>query len=275
VPFREAMRKLGYEEGKDYELDVRSAQGKADQLPVLAAELVRSKIDVLVAFQTPAVQAAKRATSEIPIVMSAGDPVGTGLIASLARPGGNITGMSSTASVLGGKMLEIVREVLPSANRIAVLANAHDPFTKGFVAQIESAGRAMSIETPVFMIKATAELADAFAKLVGQRAAAVIVQPSLDRKAAIELASRYRLPSMSPTALFPEAGGLLCYAASGADQHRVVAGYVDRVLKGAKPADLPVQQPIKFDLVVNLKTARTLGITVPQSVLLRADRVIE
>jgi putative ABC transport system substrate-binding protein len=274
-PFREAMRKLGYVDGQNIELDVRSAHGKTERLAGLAAELVKSKVDVLVAFQTPAVTAAKQATREIPIVMSAGDPVGTGLIASLARPGGNITGMSATAVALGGKLLEILRETLPSANRVALLANARDPFTKGFVEQIERAGKGMSIEVLLFMIQSTGELADAFERLVAQRAAAVIVQPSLDRRVAIELAFKHRVPSVSPTSLFTEAGGLLSYSASGAEQHRVVATYVDRVLKGAKPADLPVQQPTKFDLGVNLKTARTLGITVPQSVLVRADRVIE
>jgi ABC-type uncharacterized transport system substrate-binding protein len=275
VPFREAMRNLGYDEGRNLQLDIRSAQGKPELLAGLAAELVKSKVDVLVAFQTPAVQAAKQATSQIPIVMSAGDPVGTGLIASLARPGGNITGMSGTTNVLGGKMLESLREALPAANRIAVLANAADPFTKGFLEQIQSAGNAMSIEILVYMIGKTGEMSDAFARLVAQRASAVIVQPSLNRRAAIDLAFKHRLPSVSPTALFPEAGGLLSYSANVADVHRVVAGYVDRVLKGAKPADLPVQQPVKFDLGINLKTAKALGITVPPSILLRADKVIE
>ncbi|MGH8629993.1 MAG: ABC transporter substrate-binding protein [Burkholderiales bacterium] len=272
---REGLRSRGYVEGKSVQIEVRSAQGNADSLPGLAAELVRLQVDVLVAWQTPAVQAAKQATTRIPIVMSAGDPVGTGLIASLARPGGNITGVTGTTAAMGGKTLELIRELLPSAKRVAVLANAADPFTKPFLEQIEHAGRAVAIDIHSFRVRSVDEFNAAFSEMGKRRADAVIVQPSLPRDPAISLALKHRLPSVSATKAFPDAGGLMSYAASTTEIYRDTAVYVDKILKGAKPADLPVQQPTKFELVVNLKTAKALGISVPRSLLLRADKVIE
>lgn len=273
--FKDGMRQLGYVDGHNIHLEFRTAGGKPGLLAGLAAELVRLKVDIIVASQTPAVQAVKQATKEIPVVMSAGDPVGTGLVASLARPGGNLTGMSATAAEMGGKLLELIRQIRPSAKRIAVLANAADPFTKPFLEQIESGGRVLAIETPTFKVRGVEEFDAAFAEMARMRAEAVIVQPSLPRKPAIDLALKQKLPAVSPTSAFPEEGGLMSYSANLAEVYRELAVYVDKILRGAKPADLPVQQPAKFELVVNLRTAKALGIKIPQSILGRADRVIE
>jgi putative ABC transport system substrate-binding protein len=274
--FKEGLQKLGYVEGRNIQIEFRSAEGKSERLAGLAAELVRLNVDILVAAQTPAITAAKQATSQIPIVMAgAGDPVGTGLIASLARPGGNITGMSATTAELAGKLLELFREVRPSAKRVAVLANATDPFAKPFLEQIQTAGRTMTLEISPTMIREAGELDAAFPDLVKRRTDVVIVQGSLPRRRAAELALKHRLPAVALNGSFPNEGGLMSYSANVADLHRETAIYVDKILKGAKPADLPVQQPTKFELVVNLKTAKALGITVPQSILLRSDRVIE
>ena len=274
--FKEGLRKLGYVEGRNIQIEFRSADGKSERLAGLAAELVRLKVDILVASQTPAITAAKQATSQIPIVMAgSGDPVGTGLIASLARPGGNITGTTGTTTEMGAKILELIREVIPSAKRVAVLANATDPFTKPFLDQLQRAGRTLSLEISPIMIRETSEFGAAFPDMVKRRTDVVIVQPSLQRRVAAEMALTHRLPAVSPFGSFPGEGGLIAYSANQADMHWGAATYVDKILKGAKPADLPVQQPNKFELVVNLKTAKALGITIPQSILLRADRVIE
>ena len=274
--FKAGLKKLGYVEGRNIQIEFRSAEGKSERLAGLAAELVRLKVDILVAAQTPAITAAKQATRQIPIVMAgSGDPVGTGLIASLARPGGNITGTTGIGADMGAKTLELIREVTPSAKRVGVLANATDPFTKPFLGQLQRAGRAMAIEISPAMIRNTADFDTAYLGLVKQRMDGVIVQPSLPRRIAAELALKHRLPAVSPAGPFPDEGGLLSYSASLADLHREAAVYVDKILKGAKPADMPVQQPTKFELIVNLKTAKALGIKIPQSILLRADRVIE
>jgi putative ABC transport system substrate-binding protein len=274
--FKEGLQKLGYVEGRNIHIEFRSAEGKSERLAGLAAELVRLNVDILVAAQTPAITAAKQATSQIPIVMAgAGDPVGTGLIASLARPGGNITGTSSTTAEVGGKLLELFREVLPSAKRVAVLVNATDPFGKPFLEQLQTAARTIKLEISPTMIRETSELSAAFPDMVKRRTDVVIVQPSLPRKTAAELSLKHRLPAVAPSGAFPDEGGLMSYSATVSDVHRETAVYVDKILKGAKPADLPVQQPTKFELVVNLKTAKALGITIPRTILLRADRVIE
>ena len=274
--FKEGLAKLGYVEGRNIHFEFRSAEGRSERLAGLAAELVRLNVDVLVAAQTPAITAAKQATSQIPIVMAgAGDPVGTGLIAGLARPGGNITGTSSTTAEIGGKLLELIREVLPSAKRVAVLVNATDPFGKPFLEELQTAARTIKLEMSPTMIRNTSELSAAFPDMVKRRTDVVIVQPSLPRKAAAALSLRHRLPAVAPSGAFPDEGGLMSYSASVADMIRETAAYVDRILKGAKPADLPVQQPTRFEMVVNLRTAKALGITVPQAIVLRADRVIE
>jgi putative ABC transport system substrate-binding protein len=275
-PFRQGMLKLGYAEGKNLIIEWRSAEGQAERLPGLAAELVRLPVDVIVAFQTPAVQAAKQATSRIPIVMaSAGDPVATGLIASLARPGGNITGMSGATTELAAKTLSLIREIRPATNRVAVLANADDTFTKPFLEQIQGAARSIRVGVRPIMVRGPAQYDAAFEKWVKERVDAVIVQPSLPGKPAIELALKHRLIVVSPSRAFAEAGGLISYSASPREQFQRSATFVDKILKGAKPADLPVEQPTTFELVVNKKTAKALGVTIPNSLLVQATQVIE
>lgn len=272
---KQRLRALGYVDGQDIQIEVRSAQGRLEQMPRLAADLVGLKPDILIGWQTPPVHALKQATTTIPIVMMAGDPLGTGVITNLARPGGNITGVSATTALLGGKTLELIRELLPSAKRVAVLANASDPFTKPFLAQLEEGRRAAAMDTRSQLVGGPDQYAAAFAEFTKWRADALIVQPSLPRDAAIRLALQHGLPAISPSSVFPEAGGLMSYAAGVAPLYGEVASYVDRILKGAKPGDLPVQQPTTFELVINLKTAKALGVAVPRSLLLRADKVIE
>jgi putative ABC transport system substrate-binding protein len=275
--FRDELRKLGYSDGNAIQIEFRTADGNPKLLPGLAEELVRLKADIIVASLTPAATAAKQATREIPIVMAGvGDPVGTGLVASLARPGGNITGLSLAALDLAAKTLEIIREVKPSAKRVTVLASATDPFTSPLLDRLQRAAKAMGLEISTVMIRETAEFNTAFRDMAKRRADAVLVQPSLQRKVAAEMALTHRIPAVSFVAQsFADEGGLLVYSAHTEDQVRGSAVYVDKILKGAKPADLPVQQPTRFELIINLKTAKTLGIKIPQSVLFRADRVIE
>jgi putative ABC transport system substrate-binding protein len=274
--FRAGLREHGYIEGQNIAFEFRSADGKLDVLSMLAAELVRLKVDIIVASQTPAVTAARQATSEIPIVMAtAGDPVGTGLISSLARPGGNITGLSSTMADIAAKTLELFREMLPSARRVAVLANAPDPFSRPFVEQIEDGGRTLGIAIQTIRVRGADEFDAAFAAMVKERADAVIVQGSLPRKPVLDLALKHRLPAVGDRPFFPREGGLMSYSGNQNDMYRRAAFYIDRILKGAKPADLPVEQPTRYELVINLKTAKALGITMPPTVLARADEVIE
>jgi putative ABC transport system substrate-binding protein len=274
--FREAMRELGYIEGQSIRYEFRSDQGQIDRLPELAAELVRLNVDLMVTWFTPAAQAAKQATGGIPIVMAlAGDPIETGLVESLDRPGGNITGMAGVGAELAGKSVELIREMLPSARRVVALANAPDPFSKLFLEHILLGGGATGTAIYAKMISGAEELEAAFREIEKERPDAVIVQPSLPSKQAAELAMRYRIPAVSVVRGFVEDGGLMCYAASEADMYRRAAAFVDRILKGAKPADLPVEQPTKFELSINLKTAKMLGITIPPTILFRADEVIE
>ena len=272
---KQALRQRGYVEGQNVFIEVRSAQGNLELLPRLANELVAQKVDILVGWQTPPVHALKSATGTIPIVMMAGDPLATGVVSNLARPAGNVTGVSSTTAALGGKTLELIREMLPSAKRVAVLGNAADPFTKPFVQQLQLAGPSAALEIRALIIRGGEEYNAAFAEISKWRADAVIVQPSLPRDMAVALALKHRLPSISPTRLFPEAGGLMSYAASVAPLYTEVATYIDRILGGTKPGDLPVQQPTAYELVVNLKTANALGLSVPRALLLRADHVIQ
>jgi putative ABC transport system substrate-binding protein len=272
---RDSLAKLGYVEGRNLEIEIRSAEGKPDLLPILAAELVRMKVDVIVAAQTPAVFAAQAATKDIPIVMVAGDPVSTGLVKSLARPGGNISGISSTTAELGGKVLQLIREVLPSAKQVAVLANAADPFTKSFLAQLREPGKLLGIEMPIWQVREVEEFGAAFAEMAKQRVDVVILQPSLPRRAVIDLAMKHRIPPVAPQAAFAEAGGLFSYSAKLDEMYRTPAVYVDKILRGAKPADLPIAQASMFELVVNRRTAKTLGLIFPPSMLARADRIIE
>jgi putative ABC transport system substrate-binding protein len=273
---RQALREIGYAEGENLRAEFRSAEGSQDRLAGLAAELIGLKVDVLVAYPTQAVFAARDATRETPIVMyGAGDPLATGLVANLARPGGNITGTSSTASESGSKTLEIVREIIPSVRRVAALANAPDPFTRTFVEQLQRGGSALRLEIEVLMISAAEELDAAFATMKKNGADAVVVQPSLPRRLVAELALKYRVPAIAPTLAFAALGGLASYAGSPKEAARRTAAIIDRILKGSKPADLPVEQPTIFELAINLKTAKALGVDIPPTLIARADEVIE
>jgi putative ABC transport system substrate-binding protein len=274
--FRKAMAGLGYIDGQNVQFEFRSAQGKPELLASLAQELVGLKVDVIVAYQTPAVTAAKNATTTIPIVMSgAGDPVGTGLIASLARPGGNITGGSATTNESGAKILEITRELLPSLQRVGVLANSTDPFTPSMLKQINHGGQVLGIAIQPVMVGGVADFEAALGEMAKNRADAVLVQPSLPRKSAAELALKYRLPAIAPTNSFAHEGGLMSFAAEQNELYGLAARYVGRILKGDKPADLPVEEPTKYVLSINLKTATALGLTISPTMLARADEVIE
>jgi putative ABC transport system substrate-binding protein len=273
---RGALRDIGYTEGENLRVEFRSAEGSRDRLAGLAAELIGLKVDVLVAYPTQAAFAARDATREMPIVMyGAGDPLATGLVANLARPGGNITGTSSTASESGSKTLEIVREIIPSVRRVAALANAPDPFTRTFVEQLQRGGSALRVEIEILMINAAEELDAAFATMKKNAADAVVVQPSLPRRLVAELALKYRVPAIAPTLAFASLGGLASYAGSPKEAARRTAAIIDKILKGSKPADLPVEQPTIFELAINLKTAKVLGLDIPPTLLARADEVIE
>ena len=274
--FRDGLRELGYIANETLLIDFRSAEGNLANLSGLAAELVQSKVDVIVASETPAVQAAREATKEIPIVMApAGDPVASGLVASLALPGGNVTGLSAATAEIAGKSLDLIRELLPSTKRVAVLADPSNPFSKPFLEQIGFSARTIGVEVRPMLVRGAQDYDAAFAAMEREHAAAVIVQPTLPRKEAVEAALKYRRPAVSGNRAFADAGGLMSYSASVQDRYRNAAVYVHKILKGSKPSDLPVQQPTKFELVINLKTAKELGITVPPTLLARADEVIE
>jgi putative ABC transport system substrate-binding protein len=274
--FPEALRKLGYVEGQNIRFEFRSDEDQIGRLPKLATELVGLKVDVIVPWFTPAAVAAKQATREIPIVCAfCGDMVGTGLVESLARPGGNVTGSSSLNPELAAKAVDLIREMVPSTHRLAVLANAHDPFSKPFLTQIQRAGEATGTVIDPIMIHTAEELDTAFPSMVTSRADAVIVQPSLPTKRVAELALSFRIPAVCTFRDFAYDGGLMAYFADEAEIYRGAALLVDRVLKGAKPAELPVEQPTRFVLVINGKTAKVLGLTPPEALILRADEVIE
>lgn len=274
-PMRNELRRLGYVEGRTATFEVRSAMGQPDRLPALAAELVRLEVDVIVATQTPTVHAARAATSTIPIVMSAGDPVRTGLVSSLSRPGGNITGMSGSTPELSSKLLSLLREAFPGTQRFGVLANAGDPFTVPFLEQLDNAQREVGVSLHVERVPAASDYEAAFVAFDRERVRALIVQPSMRRDRVIAVAGARRIATASPWEAFASEGGVLAYAANRREIERQLAGYIDRILKGAKPADLPVQQPTDYTLIVNLKAARALGFEIPLSVLVRADEVIE
>jgi ABC-type uncharacterized transport system substrate-binding protein len=273
---RDALRDLGYTEGRNIRLEIRNSGGKADLLAEKAAELVRLKVDIFVAHQTPAAAAAKQATGEIPIVMAlVGDPIGAGLVASYARPGGNVTGTAAGSTESAGKTVELIREVLPSARSFAVLANETDPFTKPFLAAIGRGAGSAGMEMETVMARPGLPLDEAFENIAAKRVNAVVIQGSMVRKEAAELAMKHRLPAFGISRELPATGGLMGYFANNAELYRETAVYIDKILKGAKPSDLPVSFPTKFELVINLKTAKALGLDVPQSLLARADEVIE
>ena len=279
--FRQGLRELGYVEGKNIQLEVRWGEGKLERLPALADELVRLKVDVILASSSPSVLAAKQATRTIPIVMPlSSDPVGDGLVASLARPGGNITGLSLMAPEVGAKRLQLLKEVLPKPSRaVAVLWN---PAYTGMSARFRDAQRhasAAGVNVRSLEVRDIRELEKALDAITRKRADALILLADpltlSQRLRIVEFAAEARLPAMYEISEFTDAGGLMSYGPNPSEMFRRAATYVDRILKGAKPGDLPIEQPTKIELVINLKTAKALGITIPRAVLLRADRVIE
>jgi putative ABC transport system substrate-binding protein len=276
--FRQGFRDHGYVEGQNLLIEWRSAEGRTERAKPLADELVGLNVDVIVAVATPAVQAAKEATSTIPIVMAAaGAPVGTGLVANLARPGGNITGIASLSAELSGKRIELLRELIPGLARVAVLIHGGSAFAKQLVAEAQAAATKAAIRLQVVDVRQPQEMEAAFAAIVKERAGAVLVPTVVAAPSwrTAELALRHRIPSVYNQRQSAESGGLMSLGANQAEVYRRAAGFVDRILKGARPADLPVEQPTKFELVINLKTAKALGLTIPSSLLLRADTVIQ
>ena len=276
----EALRELGWIEGKNIEYEWRAVDDRPDRLAELATELVRLKVDAIVAAGTVAPLAAKQATSTIPIIMApAGDPIGTGLVASLAHPGGNVTGLSLMAPDLGGKRLEILKEILPMLSRAAVLWNSATPYPGFVVKAMQEASGPLGIQLQSIEAREPQDLEPALASAMQERSEAlVVVEDPLTfsyRKQIVDFASTNRLPTMLGLRAFAHEGGLVVYGANINDLWRRSAGYVDKILRGAKPADLPVEQPTKFGLVINLRTAKALGLTIPSSILARADEVIE
>ena len=277
--FRQGLRERGWEEGRNVVIEWRFAHGRYDRLDDLAAELVRLNVDVIVTEATPAALAAKHATRTIPIVLGlAGDPVRTGLVASLARPGGNVTGMSLMLPELSGKQLELLKEVVPTATRVAVLLNPGNPYHAALWSEAQRAARVLGVQLRSFEVRAAPDLDRALSMVTSWRAHAVWIfgDPailSLRRRIADFAVGRW-LPTIATEGEFSEAGVLMTYWPSFSGVLRRAAVFVDKILKGAKPADLPVEQPTNFELVVNLKTAKALGLTIPQSVLVRADEVI-
>lgn len=274
-PLLTAMGELGLVEGRNILIEVLTASGNAERLAANAAALVARPVDLIIAIQTPEATAAKRATASIPIVFTAGDPVGTGLVASLARPGGNLTGWTGTTAELGGKRLELLRELLPALLRVAVLINERDPLALPFRSQIEAGGRSTGIAVQPILLRQPDDIEAAFAALRASPPDAVIVQPSLPLERAARLALAERLPAISQSRSFVVTGGLLSFGAKNEERFHHVARYVDRILKGAKPADLPVVQATEYELILNQATAAALGIAVPAALLARADEVIE
>ncbi len=278
--FRQGLHELGYVEGQNIVIEYRFAEGRPERLPALAAELVRLKVDVIVATSPPAPEAAKQGTSTIPIVVAAtGDPVAEGLVASIARPGGNITGLASMSPEVVGKQLELLKEVAPKVSRVAVLQNPSSHGHPPILRQAEGPARALGVQLHILQARTPAEIDAAFAAMRGQRAGGVLVLRDplfiAQRTQIAALAAKSRLPAVYGNREYAEAGGLMAYGASGRHMFRRAATYVDKILKGAKPADLPVEQPTRFELVINLKTAKALGLTIPPSVLVRADQVIQ
>ena len=276
--FRQGLRELGHIEGQDIVIEYRWAEGKYDRFPELAAELVRLKVDVILTAGTPGALAAKQATRTIPIVMAVvADALAYQLVASLAQPGGNVTGLSTLARDLQGKQLEFLKEIVPRLSRIAVLVNPSNPFND--VLGREQVQQALRLKLELFEVKAAEEFEAVFAAIARQRPDALFMIADrfllAHRARIVAFAARQRLPGMYPYKEFVEAGGLVSYAPSYPEMFRRSATYVDKILKGAKPADLPVEQPTKFELIINLKTAKALRLTIPQSILLRADQIIE
>ena len=279
--FIQGLQELGYVEGQNITIEHRSSEGRYERLPALAAELVRLKVDVIVVPASQNALAAKEATRTIPIVMaSAADPVAEGIVASLARPGGNITGLMGNAGPeIAGKRLELLKEAVPKVFRVAVLSNPTNPVSAPALGATRAAARSLRLQLQMLEARAPDEIERAFAAMTREHADALVVVTDamfiLQRKRIAAFAAKQRLPTMSGWREDVEIGSLMSYAASGRDNFRRAASYVDKILKGAKPGDLPIEQPTKFELVINLKTAKMLGLTIPQSLLLRADEVLQ
>jgi putative tryptophan/tyrosine transport system substrate-binding protein len=278
--FRQGLRELGYIEGKNIVIEWRFAEGKADRLPGLAAELVRLKVDVIVTAAPPPTRAAKHATSIIPIVMAFDDdPVGSGFVASLARPGGNITGLSTQAPDIGGKQLELLKEIVPKLSRVAILGTSSVPGYAQMIREIEDAAKALGMSVLRLDVQSSKDIDTAFQTATKGRANAAIVIGSpvirSRQQDIVALALKSRFPTTYIRPEFVEDGGLMTYGPSINDLFRRAATYVDKILKGRTPADLPVEQPMKFDFVINLKTAKQIGLEIPQWTLMKADRVIK
>src|SRR5882762_1039685 len=280
TPFFQGLRDLGYVDGQTITIDYLSADGRGERFPALAADCLRLKADIIVVTTTPAAQAAKNATRTIPIVLHPlGDPVVTGLVASLARPGGNVTGLTYMASALAAKRLELLKEAVPSISRVLVLSYLVDPIAAPQVKELESAATSLGVKLLVRDIRTADDLPAAFDAGARERAEGILTTAEsifvAERNRVVQLAAQHRLPGMYPYRLMVDAGGLMAYDSYTSSLQARTAAYVDRILKGAKPSDLPVEQPTKFELVINLKTAKALGLTIPQSLLQRADQVIE
>jgi putative ABC transport system substrate-binding protein len=278
--FREALRELGYVEGRNIVIDFSPPQGRTDQWSELMAELVRAKVELIVTTVTLAAQAAKKLTTTIPIVIvGTGDPLGTGLVASLARPGGNVTGLSGLAPELSGKRLDLLKEAFPKISRIAVFWNPTSPSNAISWKETQTAAQTMGVQLQSLEVRSIGDFEVKFRTATKDHAEAIVViRDNLmneSRREIIAFAAKSRLPAMYPAREYVEDGGLISYAPDFSALYRRAAFYVDKILKGTKPADLPVEQPTKFEFVVNLKTAKQIGLTIPQSVLYRADRVIK
>jgi putative ABC transport system substrate-binding protein len=278
--FRGRMRELGWVEGRNFTLVARFADGRATRLPELAAELVRERVDIILAGSSPGVLAAQRATSTIPIVMvTTGDPVADGIVKSLARPGANVTGVTAIGQALNTKRLELIKEAVPGARRVGVIMNPEAFYTPSLLEDRQRAARSLALDLRLFEVREPDNLEAAFAAARTDRMDALLVQTTAffitHRKRIVELAARSRVPAVYGEREFVDAGGLMFYGAGLGDMYRDAAVYVDKILKGAKPADLPIEQPSKLELVINLKAAKALGITIPPSVMARADRIVE
>jgi putative ABC transport system substrate-binding protein len=276
--FRQGLRDAGYVEGRDVVIEWRWASGDYARIPELVADLVQRKVDVIVVDSTVAAQAAKRSTSSIPIVIHVADPVGSGLVASFAHPGGNVTGLSIMMAELSGKRLQLLKEAIPTLTRVSVLWNPDTPFHAKVIESLKAAAPSLSIELSFARARTPEEFGPAFSGISRARAQAlyVIGDPFFfaHRATLFRLASEARLPGIYGARQFVDAGGLMSYGTDSSDSLRRSVGYVDKILKGAKPGDLPIEQPTKFELVVNLKTAKALGLAIPESILLQADEVI-
>jgi len=278
--FRQGLRELGYVEGRNFMIEYRSADGRRERFPELATELVRLKVDVILTRGTPAVMAAKNATGTIPVVMAAsGDPLLSGVVAGLARPGGNVTGLSAIVVEVTGKRLQLLREVVPGVSRIAVLFDMGNPNNALQWKETEIAAPSLGVQPQLLDVRKPGDFGGAFDAAIRQRAGAMVVGidalTQANHRSIIDLAAKHRLPAIYASREFVDAGGLVAYGVSYPHLYHRAASFVDKILKGAKPADLPVEQPTKFELVINLKTAKALGLMIPQTILLQADHVIE